>query len=253
MWIDHHCHLPADSTAADIVSEATEAGVVALVNVGCDIEGSRRAAESAARFDTVWATAGVHPHDAKDGIDGLEALLDAPRVVAVGECGLDYHYMHSPIEAQREVFAAQISLALRRDLPLVIHTREAWDDTFGILDEVGVPERTVFHCFTGDAAMARRCLDLGARLSFSGIVTFPSSDDLRAAASICPLDRLLVETDSPYLAPVPHRGRRNHPALVSVVGAAVAAVLDRPEAEVAVATTANAIAFYGLDPAVASC
>ena len=143
------------------------------------------------------------------GIDGIEALLAEPEVVAVGECGLDYHYDHSPRDVQREVFAAQIALAHAHDLALVIHTREAWDDTFDILAAEGVPERTVFHCFTGGPDEARRCLDLGAYLSFSGIVTFPTADDVRAAAALCPLDRLLVETDAPYLAPVPHRGERN--------------------------------------------
>ena len=125
---------------------------------------------------------------------------------------------------QRDVFAAQIALATTTTSPLVIHTREAWDDTFAILDAEGVPERTVFHCFTGGPTRPERALDLGAYLSFCGIVTFPSADDLRAAAALCPLDRLLVETDSPYLAPVPHRGKPNRPGLVPLVGAAVAEV-----------------------------
>jgi TatD DNase family protein len=137
-------------------------------------------------------------------------------------------------------------LAVERGLALVIHTREAWDDTFTVLDRHGVPERTVLHCFTGGPEEARRALDLGILLSFSGIVTFPSAHDVRAAAALCPLDRLLVETDAPYLAPVPHRGRPNRPALVPVVGAAVAAVKDVPVAEVAVATAATARAFFAL-------
>jgi TatD DNase family protein len=172
--------------------------------------------------DGVWATVGLHPHDAKNGVDSIVPLLGEDKVVAVGECGLDYHYDHSSREVQRNAFAAQVAMAHDRGLALVIHTREAWDDTFSILRAEGVPERTVFHCFSGGPDDARRCLALGAWLSFSGIVTFKSADDVRAAAALCPEDRLLVETDSPYLAPVPHRGRPNAPALVPVVGAAVA-------------------------------
>ena len=200
----------------------------------------------AAAVDAVWATAGVHPHDAKDGIDGLEDLLGRPKVVAVGECGLDYHYDHSPRPAQRGVFAAQIGLAHRHGLALVVHTREAWDDTFAILRSEGVPPRTVVHCFSGGADEARTALDLGAYLSFSGIVTFPKADDLREAVRLCPLDRLLVETDAPYLAPVPHRGRRNEPAYVTLVGESVAATKGADPADVATATWDNASSVYGL-------
>jgi TatD DNase family protein len=189
---------------------------------------------------------GVHPHDASGGLDGIEDLLSCPEVVAVGECGLDYHYMRSPADDQKSVFAEQIALALRHDLALVIHTREAWDDTFEILNDVGVPERTVFHCFTGGVDEARRCVDLGAMVSFSGIVTFPSAPELREAARFCPADRLLVETDSPYLAPVPHRGRPNRPDLVVVVGQAVAALREMPSDELADLTSANARRLYRL-------
>ena len=197
----------------------------------------------------MWATAGVHPHDAKDGIVGLAELLSQPGVVAVGECGLDYHYDKSPRDVQREVFAAQIALAHAHDLTLVIHTREAWDDTFAVLATEGCPARTVFHCFSGGPDEARRSLDLGAYLSFSGIVSFPSADDLRAAAALCPADRLLVETDSPYLAPVPFRGKRNQPAWVVQVGEAVATARGEDASVVAEATWDNAIAAYRL-PAV---
>jgi len=183
---------------------------------------------------------------AETGLDGLEDLLGEPGVVAVGECGLDYFYEHSPRDAQRAVFADQIALALAHDLPLVIHTREAWDDTFDVLAATGVPARTVFHCFTGGPDEARRCLDLGALLSFSGIITFKTADDIRAAAALCPLDRILVETDSPFLAPVPHRGKPNRPALVPIVGAALAAAMGREVAEVAAATWANATTTYRL-------
>jgi TatD DNase family protein len=254
-WIDSHCHLPVDAAErATVLGEAAAAGVTGVVTVGCDVASSEAcavaaAASGAAAGVAVWATAGVHPHDARTVADAgsgavdltaIEALLDRPGVVGVGECGLDYHYDHSPRDQQREVFAAQIALARRRTLALVIHTREAWADTFAILEAEGVPERTVFHCFTGGPDEARRGLDLGIRLSVSGIVTFPSAQDLRAAVALAPLDRLLVETDSPYLAPVPHRGRPNRPAFVPLVGAAVAEVKGLPEAAVAEATAAGA-------------
>lgn len=245
-WIDDHCHLDRDPVrAAEQVAAAAEAGVARMISVGCDVDQSAAYIDAARRFPgVVWATAGVHPHDAKDGIGGLEALLQEPEVVAVGECGLDYFYEHSPRDVQRDVFVAQIALAKAHDLALVIHTRDAWDDTFAVLEGEGAPERTVFHCFSGGPDEARRCLDLGAVLSFSGIVTFPSATDLQAAAQICPLDRLLVETDSPYLAPVPHRGKKNQPAWVAVVGEAIAQLQGVPARAVAEATWATAERVY---------
>lgn len=247
-WIDDHCHLPEDpELALAVIDEAAAAGVERLITVGCDVGQSAAYQElAAANRGSVWATAGVHPHDAKEGLDGLEALLGQPGVVAVGECGLDYHYDHSPRDVQREVFAAQIGLARAHDLALVIHTREAWEDTFAILDAEGAPERIVFHCFSGGVDEAVRCLDLGGHLSFSGIVSFPSADDLRAAAALCPSERLLVETDSPYLAPVPNRGKRNQPAWVTLVGEAVAVARHEPVEAVADVTWQNAEAVYRL-------
>ena len=245
-WADHHCHLPAGDAAAEVISDARAAGVGALINVGTDVEDSRRAISVAEAHDGVWATAGVHPHEASSGIDGLDALMGHAAVVAVGEAGLDYHYDHSPRPVQRRVFAAQLQLANQRGLPLVVHSRSAWEDTFSVLDREGVPSRTVMHCFTGGPDEAEECLRRGALLSFSGIVTFPNADEVRDAARECPLDRLLVETDSPYLAPVPHRGHKNRPALVGVVGAAVAAAKGLNVCEVEAATWATTRAFYGL-------
>lgn len=247
MWFDNHCHLTSLKVPPDeAVAQAAEVGVTGLLTVGCTVLDSRAAVDVAAARAGVWATAGVHPHDAKDGLDGLEELLGHPSVVAVGECGLDFHYDHSPRDVQAEVFRRQIELAHRHDLALVIHTREAWDETFDLLDAEGVPERTVFHCFTGGPDEADACLERGARLSISGIVTFGSADDLRAAAVRVPLDRLLIETDSPYLAPVPHRGQPNRPALVTVVGRALAELRGEGVEELALATTANAHALYRL-------
>jgi len=248
MWADSHCHLPYEGLE-DVeahLAAAREAGVTRLISVGTDAGQSAAAVEVAAAHDGVWATVGLHPHDATDGLDGIVALLDRPEVVAVGECGLDYHYDHSPRETQRAVFSEQVRLAHERDLALVIHTREAWDDTWRILEAEGAPSRTVFHCFTGGPAEARRCLELGARLSFSGILTFKTAGEVRAAAALCPLDRLLVETDSPYLAPVPHRGRTNTPANVTLVGAALAEVKGVHRQVVEDATWANTAALFRL-------
>ena len=256
-WVDNHCHLDPEHAAAT-VSDARSAGVGALVTVGTDEQRSRESLAVAAGFSDVWATAGVHPHDATEGVDGLIELVDAElagegsRLVAIGECGLDFHYDHSPRDVQREVFVRQVELAQRSGLPLVIHTREAWQETFDVLESVGVPERTVFHCFTGGPNEAERCVELGAHLSISGIVTFKSAQDVRDAVAATPLDRLMVETDSPYLAPVPFRGQRNRPALVALVGQEVADVLGVDVAAVATATTATARCFYGLDAAASS-
>ena len=270
-WFDSHCHLQdefdgsrgsgpvephADRLAATL-ARASEAGVTRLVCVGTGADSSAEAVALArslrrpggpavAEGVAVWATVGLHPHDAVDGVDTLDALLGAelgspdPVVVGIGECGLDYHYDHSPRPVQREAFALQVALALRHDLTLVIHTREAWDDTFDVLAAVGVPERTVVHCFTGGPDEARRALDLGASLSFSGVVTFSSAQEVRDAAAQCPPDRFLVETDSPFLTPVPHRGSLNEPARVPLVGAMIAQVTGRDTAEVAALSTANA-------------
>ena len=217
-----------------------------MITVGCDLLSSKLAIEVASAFDDVWATAGVHPHDASGGIEGIAELLADPNVVAVGECGLDYHYDNSPREVQREVFVQQIALAHEHDLALVVHTREAWEDTFAILGSEGVPSRTVIHCFTGGPEEAQKCLELGAWLSFSGIVTFPGAPEVLSAATLCPLDRLLVETDSPFLAPVPHRGKPNRPALVPVVGAAIAAAKGIDVEDVANVTWKNAAMVYRL-------
>jgi TatD DNase family protein len=248
-WFDHHCHLTPGEEAAAAVAAARAAGVAALVVVGCDEASTADGlAVAAAHPAVVWATAGVHPHEARHGWAWLDAVLATGAVVAVGEAGLDYHYDHSPRAAQRDSFAAQIGLAHHHGLPLVIHTREAWEDTFAILDREGTPARTVFHCFTGGPDEASACLVRGAHLSFSGIVSFKAAADVAAAARLCPLDRLLVETDSPYLAPVPHRGKRNQPAWVVHVGAAVAAVKGLTPGEVQAATWATTTRFYDLDP-----
>jgi TatD DNase family protein len=247
-WVDSHCHLPEDPAAADAIVDAARAdGVEWLVCVGTDLATSRAAVATAERRPDVVATVGLHPHDASRLVEEwaeLVTLAAGPRVVAVGECGLDHHYEHSPGPAQAEAFRVQIRLAHELGRTLVIHTREAWAETFAILDDEGVPARTVFHCFTGGPDEAQECLDRGAALSFSGIVTFKNADDVRGAAAITPRDRMLVETDSPYLAPVPHRGQPNRPAWVGAVGEGLAAARAEPVKIVADATRANATRLF---------
>lgn len=246
-WTDTHCHLAWEgSSAAEQVAEAAAAGVHRLITIGTQEETSRTAIEVASQHDNVWATVGLHPHDADEGVDSIAPLAASNRVVAIGECGLDYFYEHSPRETQREAFAAQIGLAHQHGLALVIHTRDAWDDTFEILNAEGVPDRVVFHCFTGGPREAARCLEVGGHLSFSGIISFKNAADIREAAAMCPADRLLVETDAPYLAPVPHRGKENRPAWVAVVGEAVAAARGEDPAKVARNTWHNAERVFAL-------
>jgi TatD DNase family protein len=275
-WVDSHCHVQDEADPWPALARAAAAGVTLVVCVGTEVASSRRALElagsvvgrkgaSAGPLPAVLATAGLHPHEAgrrgAEGVEGIARLVTdeqgpaAPRAaggdtgaasfVAIGECGLDYHYDHSPREDQRAAFAAQAELALHQRLPLVIHSREAWDDTLAILCETGVPPVTVFHCFTGGPEEARRCLDLGAYLSFAGIVTFKNAASVRAAAAVCPLDRLLLETDSPLLTPVPHRGRPNEPALLPLVGLAVAEARGEAARVVADTTSSTAARAFG--------
>jgi TatD DNase family protein len=225
MWIDAHCHLQFDAVGVAAVDSAVEAGVDHLVCVGTDADSSEQAFRiSQQRPDRVSSTIGLHPHDAKNGLDSTERILqialqeNKELIVGIGECGLDYFYEHSARDIQKEVFAKQIELAKRHDLALVVHTRDAWNDTLEILRSEGAPPRTVIHCFTGGPEEARKCLDLGFYLSFSGVVTFKKATDVQAAAEMCPLDRMTIETDSPYLTPVPHRGKPNEPAFVGLIG-----------------------------------
>ena len=220
--VDSHCHLDDERFDDDrerVIGRALEAGVTRMLAVGTghgppDLEAAIRLAEA---FPFIWATAGVHPHDAAkaqpDTFERLRELLRHPKVVALGEIGLDYHYNLSPPEVQREVFRRQLMLAAEAGKPVVIHTREAWPDTLAVLREHWRGEG-IMHCFSGGTEEARQALDLGFHLSFGGIVTFPKAQNIRDAARLTPEDRLLVETDAPYLAPVPHRGKRNEPAFL---------------------------------------
>ena len=246
-WTDNHCHLPDDlDIALELVRTAKESGVHRLIDVGTSLEHSLKCITRANEIEGVWATAGVHPHDAKDGIEGLGELATSPKVVAVGECGLDYHYDNSPRAIQREIFAKQIQLAHQRELPLVIHTRDAWDDTFDILDFEGIPSKTVFHCFTGGPKEAEAGLQRGVYLSFSGIITFPNAPELREAAALTPADRYMVETDAPYLAPTPYRGKRNESSYITNVVDKLVDIYGLSFQEISEITTKNSKDVFGV-------
>lgn len=248
--IDSHCHLDGKAFSADrdeAIRRAREAGVETMVAIGSgdgppDLEAGIRLAE---QYPFVYATVGVHPHDAakaEDSIYGEILSLSAhSKVVAVGEIGLDYHYNFAPPEVQRRVFIRQLETAREAGLPVVIHTREAWSDTFAILAGHWPADGPggIMHCFSGGPREAEEALGLGFHLSFSGIVTYPKAVEVHEAARLCPLDRLLVETDSPYLAPVPHRGKRNEPAYVVRTAERLAELRGESLEAVASATTAN--------------
>ncbi len=232
LW-DSHCHLQDLDDPAAALSKAAQAGVAGVVTIGTDVASSVAALGLAGRDGAgpvVAASVGLHPHHASStgdqGVVGLAALLAAhgttPEIVAVGECGLDYFYEHSPRDDQRKAFEEQIELARLYSKTLVIHTRDAWEDTFSILAAADLPDRVVLHCFTGGPEEAQKCLEMGMWVSFSGIVTFANAHMVREAVRICPPDRVLAETDSPFLTPVPHRGKPNEPAHVGLVVAAVA-------------------------------
>ena len=251
MWFDSHCHLHLCETAtpAQLVTAAEAAGVETVVTIGTDVDSSRRAVELATD-ERVLAAVGVHPNSAdewnEEALVAVRELLTSERVVAVGETGLDFYRDHVQPEVQRAAFEAHIELAKQHDKALVIHTRSSVDQALDVLERVGPPERFVFHCWSGDETQLRRALALGAIISFAGNVSFKNAQNLRGAAAAVPADRLMVETDSPYLAPVPHRGEANEPSHVALVGEAVAIARGQDLGTVARQTTANARRFFGL-------
>jgi TatD DNase family protein len=258
-FIDSHAHLADPAFDADqdqVLARAVEAGARAVICIGESIDASVRAAVIAERHTGfVWFTAGLHPHgaaqaDSADVLSQLRARLDAG-AVAIGECGLDYHYDNAPRDVQRRVFASQLSLAAERGLPVVVHTRDAEDDTRSMLVEAAAAGvRGVLHCFTGSHALAETAIEHGWYISFSGIITFKrwTDDDL---LRLVPDDRLLAESDAPYLAPVPNRGRRNEPAWVEATVARLAAARRTGVDDVGTLVTDNARWFFGLaSPAI---
>jgi TatD DNase family protein len=242
--VDTHCHLfLMDQEPAVAVETANAAGVERLICVGVDIATSERSLELAGELEGVYGSAGVHPHDA-DGFDDaaaqrIETLLADPRAVGVGECGLDWYRMQSEREAQLETLRAHVELARVAAKPMIVHVRDAWDDALRVLDE-GSAERVVIHCFTGDVDVARECARRGYWLSFAGNVTYPKNAHMREAAAIVGLDRILVETDSPFLAPQKLRGTDNAPQNVLFTLAALAEVRDEPLELLVEATATNA-------------
>ena len=249
-FVDTHCHLDGKGFDADreaVIERARAAGVEWMVAIGTgdgppDLEAGIRLADA---HPFIYATVGVHPHEAAKATDEtwpqLQALTAHPKCVAVGEIGLDYHYDFSPRETQKDVFVRQMQLARDAKLPIVIHTREAWDDTIALIRENWDSALGgIFHCFSGGPGEARQVLDLGFHVSFSGIVTFPKATDIHEAARMVPDDRLLIETDAPYLAPVPYRGKRNEPAYVQHTAARISELRGVPVEEIAALTTGNA-------------
>ena len=255
MWFDSHCHL-YDLGDGEAVTGAVERARAAYVEdmlvPGVDLASSLSAIEIAINH-RVWAAVGIHPSEAarweESWMPAIEELLAHPRVVALGETGLDFYHDHAPRELQRQNFAAHIELARKHLKALIIHTRESAEVAMDMLEEHGMPERVVFHCWSGDATELERAVAIGAFVSFAGNVSFKNADALRAAVAIVPSDRLMVETDSPYLTPVPHRGHPNEPAYVTLVGAAVADARGETVEEVAATTAANARHTFGLPQA----
>ena len=248
--IDSHCHLDSSDFDADreaVIQRAVDAGVERMVAIGTgngpsDLDVGIRLAD---QHQSLYATVGIHPHDASkvtdESLRTLESLLKHPKIVAIGEIGLDYHYDFAPRDVQRSVFTEQLQIALAVRRPVVIHTREAWDDTFSILRTCsGNGALTgVMHCFSGGLHETQLSLDLGFYLSFGGIVTFPKSTAIQEAARQTPLNRILIETDAPYLAPVPNRGKRNEPAFIVHTARKIAEVRGQTVEEIAQTTTDN--------------
>lgn len=261
-FIDSHCHLdmlpawveglPPEEHDRDIdaaIARAKAAGVRWILNPGVTWDDFPRVRAIAERYENVFIAAGIHPHDAESWSEGamprLAELAAHPRVVAIGECGLDYYYDNAPREKQQRAFREQIRVAKQLDLPLIVHTRDAEADTMRILEEEGAT-RAVFHCFTGSRELALAALERGYYLSFSGVVTFKKAESLRELAREVPDDRFLIETDAPYLAPPPYRGKRNEPAYVVKIAETLAEVRQAPVEAIAENATRNTIRFFGL-------
>ena len=258
--IDSHCHLDFPDFANDldgVIERARAAGVERMITIGTRVAKAAGVIEIAERYEDVFFTVGTHPHEAAaegaEDFAAMRAFAQHPKCVGIGEAGLDYHYDYAPRDVAERVFRGQIALARELDLPLVIHARDADDDIAAILtDEMGQGRfRALLHCFTSSPELAETALDLGLSISFSGVVTFKKSEGLRAIARDVPLDRILVETDAPYLAPTPHRGRRNEPAFVVATAGVVAEARGIEPEALAAATRANTHAIFRRLPATA--
>jgi TatD DNase family protein len=252
--VDSHAHLDNRQFGDDleqILHNADEAGIKQILTIGCDLQSSAKSVSLAAKYAPVHAAVGIHPHDAgqasAEGLALIESLLAAPKVVAVGEIGLDFFRDRAPRDLQREAFRQQVRLARKHRKPIIVHDRDAHDEVLQILrEEQAAACGGVLHCFSGDLAMARACLDLGFYLSFTGTISYPKNAALRELVAAIPIDRMLIETDCPYLSPVPHRGKRNEPAYVRLTAEKMAEIKGLTLADVARVTNRNAYDLFGL-------
>lgn len=271
--IDSHAHLDSARYTEDgdaMLARAFEAGVRGILSIGIgDGPATMHRAADLARdyaarphtpriYPRIWASAGIHPHEAQDATDealaNLDTLLQRPEVIACGEIGLDYYYDHSPRDLQKSAFARQMALAARHKKPIIIHCRpsdnstNAWDDTLSMLESEWAPTHHggILHCFTGELSHARRALDIGFLISFAGNITFPRNQPLREVAAQLPSDRILIETDCPFLAPVPYRGKRNEPAWVKEVAVTLGSLFHTTPEDISLRTTQNFQSFFGL-------
>ena len=252
IWTDTHCHLNHPDFASDaglVWSRAKDAGVHAAVVVGYDLASSESALQVAERLAGCWASVGIHPHDAvqcdENALLQLHRLASHPRATAIGEIGLDYYRNLSPKDAQQQALEQQIHLALQLRLPVIIHCRDAYDDLLPILARY--PLRGVLHCFSGELHHAQRAVEMGWYLGIGGVVTFKNAHTLREVVQRVPLENLLLETDAPYLAPMPHRGKRNEPAYIPLIARMVASLKNVPLEELATVTTQNARCLFSLE------
>ncbi len=254
MLIDTHCHLDFkdfDKDRDDVIKRASAEGIKYIINVGSSLEGSRRASELASKYDCIFASMGIHPHEAgtvsENIISEIRDMAKGEKVVAIGEIGLDYYRNSSPREIQKSVFRKFINLSTDLNLPLIIHNREANDDTINILkEEAAGRARGVMHCFSGDEDFLNQCLDIGLSVSFTCNVTFKNAGRLRALIKNVPMDRFFLETDAPFLAPQAFRGQRNEPSYLKYLAREIAAAKGITEEEVADITSKNAVNFFGL-------
>jgi len=252
--IDTHCHLdlkPLCFDVASVLKRALQKFITNIITIGIDLKSSKQAVKLAEKYEPVFAAVGIHPHDAKGvtshTISEIEQLLLKEKVVALGEIGLDYYKEYSPVEIQKKVFQEQLEVALKKQVPVIIHARDSYSDVLSILKEYNIAQvGAVIHCFTSNIDVARQALDLGFYLSFTGVITFKKAEELREVVKYVPLDRFFIETDAPFLAPVPFRGKPNEPAYLKEIAEAVAVIKGVPKGEIAYWTTKNAKAFFKL-------
>jgi TatD DNase family protein len=252
--IDTHCHLTFEGLSEDVaavIERSRAAGVVGWITVGTDPEHNQKAVELANRFENMYAAIGIHPHDARtvtaDTLEELRALAQHKKIVAIGETGLDYHYNFSPHDEQKSVFAEQLKIAAELELPVIIHCREAFEETIEILEQFKDAKKAVFHCFSGEASQAKIILDKGFYISFTGVITFKNAEAIREAARVVPMDRMMVETDCPYMSPEPMRKQKiNEPALMVHTAKCLAELKGMSLGDFAEAVTATSKAFFSL-------